>query len=362
MKKIIFMIILFIIMIQFCKKTEIVGFTITAWEETDEMAAGIHDDAADDPAIWINDEDRSQSIVFGTNKIDQGGVYAFDLKGNKLTYYKIGAINNIDVRYGLTNGLDTIDFLGGSNRSDTTLTFMKIDSRGVLTPTGKIKSKVDEVYGFCLHHDKKSNEFYAFVVSSSGQLEQWELGLSEDLMITGELVRQIEVGSKCEGLVADDELNILYVGEEENCIWKYSTDATTGESREKLVMSGAENSKIAYDIEGLGLYYMPNGEGYLIASSQGNFSYALFDRKKGHYLTSFSVVDGTIDGVQETDGLEILNLSLNEEFDSGLLVVQDGYNYNKDKKYSQNFKYIRWQDIVNSSDVELKINNEYDIR
>ena len=35
----------------------------------------------DDPAIWINPDDASKSIVFGTDKETNGGIYAFDLDG-----------------------------------------------------------------------------------------------------------------------------------------------------------------------------------------------------------------------------------------------------------------------------------------
>lgn len=358
MKKTLILLSILLFLFQFCKKSEVIGFKVNALAETDVVAAGIDEDAADDPAIWLNSADKSKSIIFGSNKIDEGGIYAYNLDGEELAYYKIGSINNIDVRYGLSNGKDTIDIIGGSNRTENSLTIMKIDKDGKLSQIGNLKSKVDEVYGFCLHHDKKNDKFYAFTVSTSGLLEQWQIALTEDCQIEGKIVRQVDVGTKSEGLVADDETNILYVGEEENCIWIYDTDPNTENKREKLQMSGSENKKIAFDIEGLSIYYMPDGEGYLIASSQGNFSYAVFDRKSGKYITSFSVVDGNVDGSQETDGLDVLNISL-PEYDGGIFVVQDGFNYDNDIKSSQNFKYISWKDVVNLSDNKLRMNGNY---
>ena len=54
------------------------------------------EDAADDPAIWINNADPKKSLIFGTDK--KSGIYVYDLKGNQLSYSNLGKINNIDLR------------------------------------------------------------------------------------------------------------------------------------------------------------------------------------------------------------------------------------------------------------------------
>ena len=48
--------------------------------------------------------------------------------------------------------------------------------------------------------------------------------------------------------------------------------------RTLLDKSGESNPNIAYDVEGLALYKINGSGGYLLASSQGNFSYAVFER------------------------------------------------------------------------------------
>ena len=35
----------------------------------------------DDPAIWINPQDASQSLIIGTDKETEGGLFVFDLNG-----------------------------------------------------------------------------------------------------------------------------------------------------------------------------------------------------------------------------------------------------------------------------------------
>ena len=53
-------------------------------------------DAADDPAFWLNKEFPALSIVFGTDK--RAGIYAYNLRGDKITFSPVGQINNIDTR------------------------------------------------------------------------------------------------------------------------------------------------------------------------------------------------------------------------------------------------------------------------
>ena len=66
--------------------------TVTALYETPQVIS--EDDAADDPAIWINYAAPEQSLVFGTDK--QSGVYSYKLNGEQIGYSELGRINNID--------------------------------------------------------------------------------------------------------------------------------------------------------------------------------------------------------------------------------------------------------------------------
>ncbi len=62
-------------------------------------------------------------------------------------------------------------------------------------------------------------------------------------------------------------------------------------------------------MEGVGLYDLGGGRGYLVVSSQGNNSYAVYRREGDNaYLGSFSVIADPakgIDGISETDGLDV---------------------------------------------------------
>src|SRR5687767_6068709 len=55
-------------------------------------------DAADDPAIWVDPNDRKRGVIIGTDK--QAGLYVYDLTGKQLQYLPGGKPNNVDLREG----------------------------------------------------------------------------------------------------------------------------------------------------------------------------------------------------------------------------------------------------------------------
>ena len=52
--------------------------TVSYLAETEPVVT--NDDAADDPAIWINLDNIDNSLIFGTDK--KSGIYVYDLYGN----------------------------------------------------------------------------------------------------------------------------------------------------------------------------------------------------------------------------------------------------------------------------------------
>jgi 3-phytase len=65
----------------------------------------------DDPAIWVNPADAAQSLVVGTDKDENGGLYVFDLKGKIIKSKTVKGLkrpDNVDIAYGLPlNGKPT---------------------------------------------------------------------------------------------------------------------------------------------------------------------------------------------------------------------------------------------------------------
>jgi len=93
----------------------------------------------------------------------------------------------------------------------------------------------------------------------------------------------------------------------------------------------------------LALYHQGD-QHFLVISSQGNNSYVLVDaeppyRWRGRFRIGMNVAQG-IDGVSETDGLEVTSANLGAPYTAGLLVVQDGRN--RLPQAPQNFKLVPW--------------------
>jgi len=320
-----------------------------ATAETKPVPRDSTEDAADDPAIWVNFADPCASRIIGTDK--KGGLAVYDLDGKELFYYNTGLMNNVDLRYRFPLNSDTIDIMAVSNRTDQSVDLYKVNQDGSLQIVHfkQLKSLLkEEVYGLCMYRSKVTGKFFVFVNDKNGVVEQWEL-FNNEHMVDGRIVRNLKLASQVEGMVADDDTGILYVGEEDKGIWIFNAEASGPVNGEFLPMSGEkDNNNIKFDVEGLAIYKMAGDSGYLIASSQGNNSYAVFNRQAPHtYIGSFKIVAGeSTDGTEETDGLDVMNFDFGEKYPKGLIVIQDGHNKDNGTAAPQNFKIIRWDSIA----------------
>ena len=304
-------------------------------------------DAADDPAIWVHPSDPSLSTVIGTDK--EGGLAVYDLRGNQIQYLSGIRPNNVDLRYDFPLGGQTVDLVVTSDRGDDAVTLHRVDprTRQLVQAGPPIDGEMD-VSGICMYRSPLSGDFYVFVTSDeAGPIRQWRLADSGGQII-GTRVRDLDMRSTAEGCVADDDLSYLYVSEESVGIWKYDAEPDAGPARASVDEVG---SNLDADVEGLAIYYGPDGSGYLIASSQGSSEFVVYDRIGDNaHVTSFQIVDaGSIDGASNTDGIEVMSAPLGREFPSGLFVAQDGDN----DTGNQNFKLVPWE-VVAGADLSVE--------
>ncbi len=312
--------------------------TLYATAETVPVdAIKVDDDAADDPAIWYNRKQSSESKIYGSNKT--AGIHTYDLTGKELQFVTCGRINNVDIRQNVDLGNGPVDIIVGSNRTGNLLTMFLIDDEGLIVESSRTDlslGKRFEPYGFCMYVGK-NNTLYAFVNAKTGQIDQYKIGQMSNGYFTGQKVRTLKLNTQVEGMVADDAQRTLYVGEEENAIFRFGAEPTDSTTPILLAESSALNSKVEYDIEGLTLLTSK----YLIASIQGSFSYAIFDLDADSYVTSFKIKSNVVDGVEETDGIDINILPMGAQYPRGIMVVQDGFNTNDNGDLeNQNFKII----------------------
>jgi 3-phytase len=124
----------------------------------------------------------------------------------------------------------------------------------------------------------------------------------------------------------------------------------------KAVDRVASNPRLKDDIEGVGIYDLGGGRGYIIVSSQGNNSYAVYRREGDHaYLGSFAVAADPargIDGISETDGLDVSSANLGPGLEHGAMVAQDGRNVLPVE--NQNFKVVPWTTIASALKLEVR--------
>ncbi|MCY3838370.1 MAG: phytase [Gammaproteobacteria bacterium] len=288
-------------------------------------------DAADDPAIWTHPEAPERSLVVATDK--RSGLVVYDLAGKQVQYLPAGNLNNVDLRTGAW-GRDDLTVAVASAREPNEIVILELEhDTGRLRVVGRGEPVVDEPYGICMYLDDRHRP-WVVLNSKDGLFVQFEL--REDYSVAE--VRRWRTETQPEGCVANDENGLLYVGEEGYGVWRL--DADPGRPAQLASFAAIEDGVLTADVEGLALY-RTKGMHYLVVSSQGDNSYAVYDAVSATHLGSFRVGDHPqIDETSDTDGIAVTSTPL-PGFPEGLLVVQDGDNPGA----NQNFKLVSWADV-----------------
>jgi len=120
----------------------------------------------------------------------------------------------------------------------------------------------------------------------------------------------------------------------------------------------AVGPRLEADAEGLAIYYGAGDSGYLIASSQGDDTFHLYDlRNVRRHLGSFQ-----LEGTGETDGHDVVNVRVGSAFPFGLFVAQNGkapppasedpingFEYDN----STQFELIGWEKIADAFGLQV---------
>lgn len=318
-------------------------------------------DAADDPAIWVHPRDPAASLLLGDDK--EGGLCVYGLDGAELQVIDPDRnINNVDLRTGFPlagtfkdgTAHERVDLVGAADETGKSLRFYKIHPGARrLEAAGEIAGIKMDPYGACLYRSARTGKTHFFVNDRRGVTQQWELRDGGAGAVTGTKVRQFDVGSQVEGCVADDERGRVYIGEENVGVWSYGAEPGDGDARVRVDRTG-KGGHLTADVEGLAIYDAGGGKGYLIASSQGSSTFVLYERDGANaYVGTFRIVDGAVDGVSDTDGIEVTSAALGPAFPNGLFVAQDGSNTRP--AANQNFKLVPWESIASKFQPPLTI-------
>ena len=152
----------------------------------------------DDPAIWIHPTDPTKSVIVGTDKDTDGGLYMYDLKGIILKKsIALKRPNNVDIAYGLKVGESTIDIAVTTERETNKIRVFSmpdlepIDNGGIPVFEGETER---DPMGIALYTRLSDGAVFAIVGRKFGQsgtyLWQYELKAAGNGTVAATLVRK----------------------------------------------------------------------------------------------------------------------------------------------------------------------------
>ena len=193
-----------------------------------------------------------------------------------------------------------------------------------------------DVYGVCMGF--VNGRLSAALTEEEGPtVQMWDL-------TTKKIVGKIDVisdeenapktGNEAEGCVFDDENSRLLISREGS---KGYLKAFESDTLRMIEVVDSRDENIIGDPEGVAIYKTSDVEGYIILSSQGGNEFNLYDRVSLDFISKFK-----INGVEDTDGLDVTNKAVEDIFPNGFLVVQDGRNLPS----NQNFKIVNMEEVL----------------
>lgn len=375
---------------------------------------------ADDPAIWRNTADPGRSLVVATAKEGGLRVYDLDARQVQSIAAPApatdddapGRFNNVDLLQGVRLSTGRADLAVVSDRGNDRLRFYRIDRD---RPGGPLADVTDPaaapvfssgqeeindqntVYGLASWTDPSTGRSYALTSRRNRtSVALLEITPGPGGTVGYRKVRTIDLPSafslpngtswtpcdepgelpQVEGMVVDPANGILYAGQEDVGIWRlpadlrgkpvlvdkvreYGIPGTYDEETEECTPGadpGYGGKHLSADVEGLTLLTEDDGDGYVLASGQGDNSFALYDREladDNEYEGGFRVTAASpmLDGSEECDGAAVLNAPLGRKYPNGLLVVQDGHDAPEDgEREATGFKFVDLDDVLDAVD------------
>lgn len=283
----------------------------------------------DDPAIWVNPDDASKSIIFGTDKETNGGIYAFDLNGKIIeskTIRNVKRPNNVDLTYNFKiNDSLTTAILAFTEREKQQIRIYSVPDMKPLD-NGGIKVFEDESnanfrlpMGISFYLSPISNKTYLIVGRKDGPkkgyLYQYELQ-SVNNTIKAVLVRKFGNFSaikEIEAIAVDNENGFIYYSDEEFGVRKYYAEPSKGNKELAVIGQG----RFLTDIEGIAIAKTSEKGGYILISDQQKGMFNVFDRQTNQFIKAIDLT------TVETDGCDVTTNNLGSKFPKGIFVAMN---------------------------------------
>lgn len=311
----------------------------------------------DDPAIWVNSTDPAASLILGTDKDENGGLYVFDLQGKIIKEKTVSGLkrpDNVDIEYGLTLNGQPTDIAVTTERMTHKLRIYSlpglkpVDNGGIEVFQAENTALFRDLMGISLYKNPATHDIYAIVGRKSGPTDGsylWQYKLEDDGHgnVKATLVRKFGKYSgkkEIEAIAVDDELGYIYYSDEGVGVRKYYADPQKGNDELALFAQ----TGFSQDHEGISIYRIDDGTGYILVSDQQANQFFIYPREGSasnphdHQLIKVVKVSA-----QESDGSEVTSTGLNDAFKNGLFVVMST---------DKTFHYYKWEDIAGN---ELKV-------
>eukprot|EP01102_Stenamoeba_stenopodia_P007307 TRINITY_DN2044_c0_g1_i1.p1 TRINITY_DN2044_c0_g1~~TRINITY_DN2044_c0_g1_i1.p1 ORF type:complete len:497 (+),score=66.84 TRINITY_DN2044_c0_g1_i1:398-1888(+) len=362
----------------------------------------------DSVSVWLHPQQPHNTLVI-TPAADSMGFSVFDTTGKQLSDFTFkGHLTSLSVEYNFLFGNRQIDILTAVDPTSSTLYVFEIIPTGVITLLGQFAAmKGATISTACTYKNVRTGDLSIFVFGADqGRMEQWEISgknyddTANKPILTSELKRSIEVGSKVESCIADNERAVVYVYENEIGIWKYGAEPADGTTRsimdtKNTTSFGPRRLKHGPngEIGGMALFHARRGRGYLLVTNPGEGeggSVLIYGRgAENRFLNRFQVTSKAANNEVSSDpsladwpanalvnrnpesyvnvgkGIEVINAGTTGEFSKGLLILQ---NRKGGEGSSDTLAFIPWNVVADTiegredSSKHLIIDPEYNVR
>ncbi len=321
-----------------CKDDKLAPVAANAVKPTIITQALPHD--TDDPSIWIHPTDASKSIIVGTDKDTDGGLYAFDLNGKILKKsITLKRPNNVDIAYGLLIDGKKVDIAVTTERESNKIRIFSlpdltpIDNGGIEVFEGE---SLRDPMGIALYTRPADKKIFAIVGRKSGPsgsyLWQYELS-SSGKFATAKVIRKFGAYSgkkEIEAIAVDNELGTVLYCDEQFGIRKYKADPALNDNKELALFGKGFKA----DNEGIAIYKKTDSTGYILVSNQQANTFMVYPREgaKGNpneYPLLAEIPTSTI----ECDGADVTSINLGGKYQNGLFVAMSN---------GMTFHYYAW--------------------
>ncbi|WP_367131076.1 phytase [Saccharothrix sp. HUAS TT1] len=378
----------------------------------DDASASPANADADDPAIWAHPRSARQSVVLGTLKegglaaFDLAGrtLGAYPAPVPPTPDAKPGRFNNVDVLSRVPVGGRARDLAFVSDRGRDRIRVYELDHRGAAAGAAVVRDVTDPgarpVFSASEEEVDDQRTAYGLATGFVGRTpvvvtnRRGETRLALLRVTAGpagsvgtSVVATLDLPStfrlpdgtswtpcgepgerpQLEGMVVDSAHGVLYAAQEDVGIWRvplraggfgepvlidevrsFGVPQTYDPVADECAVSGADpgfgGEHLTADAEGLTV-----GDGYLVASSQGDSRFVVYERTgRNRHVGGFAVGRGRgNDSVEHSDGAHLVTADLGPGYRRGLLVVHDGERTPAPGGLpATGFAYVSWADVL----------------